>query len=79
MRDVTFVLTWRLTAGQNPDWKLDKVEVRNLQTGQAATFVCNKWLSQTKDDRMIERELFVDSADAAASFVHWRVCILVTF
>lgn len=79
MQDVTFVMTWHLPAGQYPDWKLDKVEVRNLQTGQAATFVCNKWLSRTKDDRMIERELFVDSADAAASFVHWTVRILVTF
>ncbi|CAF2821092.1 unnamed protein product [Rotaria sp. Silwood2] len=39
-------------------WHLEYVQIEDLQTGQIYVFPCNKWLSSTKDDRQIVRELF---------------------
>ncbi|CAF5092803.1 unnamed protein product, partial [Rotaria sp. Silwood1] len=39
-------------------WYLDYVKIDDIQTGETYMFICNKWLSSTKDDRKILRELF---------------------
>ncbi|CAF4924741.1 unnamed protein product, partial [Rotaria sp. Silwood1] len=39
-------------------WYLEYVKIDDIQTGGTYIFICNKWLSSTKDDRQILRELF---------------------
>ena len=38
-------------------WHLEYVKVEDVPTGHSYMFPCNKWLSSTKDDRQIVREL----------------------
>lgn len=41
----------------NTHWHLDSVEVQDLRSQKTYTFLCNKWLSKSKDDGQLVREL----------------------
>ena len=41
-------------------WHLESVKVEDLNTGRTFLFNCNKWLSLSKDDKQIVRELKVE-------------------
>merc|ERR1712136_470800 len=43
--------------GSRPDWYCDKVEVRNLDSGKVTVFHCDGWLSKTKGDKNLSREI----------------------
>ncbi|XP_071795423.1 lipoxygenase homology domain-containing protein 1-like [Asterias amurensis] len=43
--------------GSRPDWYLDKVHMRNMETGDLTVFKCGEWLSKTQSDKKIIREL----------------------
>ncbi|XP_022094211.1 lipoxygenase homology domain-containing protein 1-like isoform X2 [Acanthaster planci] len=43
--------------GSRPDWYLDKVHLRNMETGDLTVFKCEDWLSKTHSDKKIVREL----------------------
>ena len=45
-------------SGMGPGWKLDRIEVTNLRSGEATVFPCGRWLDVTEDDGKISRELF---------------------
>ena len=44
-------------AGFSPDWFLDKIEV-NDGGRKKASFICERWLSDSKEDKQLERTLF---------------------
>ena len=44
-------------------WHLEFIKVEDLSTGRSYLFSCNKWLSLSKDDKQIVRELKVDNTD----------------
>lgn len=39
------------------NWHLESIKVEDLSTGRSFVFNCNKWLSLSKDDKQIVREL----------------------
>jgi len=43
------------------NWHLEYVKVEDEQTGQTYMFPCNKWLSATKDDKQVLRELVCEN------------------
>ncbi|XP_071500737.1 lipoxygenase homology domain-containing protein 1-like [Diadema antillarum] len=43
--------------GSRTDWFLDKVTLRNMETGDLTTFKCEGWLSKTLGDKKTVREL----------------------
>jgi hypothetical protein len=45
-------------AGLSSDWFLDRVEVTDTRDRAKYTFLCERWLSKSKEDKQIERTLF---------------------
>ncbi|XP_029436484.1 lipoxygenase homology domain-containing protein 1 [Rhinatrema bivittatum] len=43
----------------NADWYLEKVEILNEDTEETYLFLCERWLSKKKEDKRIERILYV--------------------
>ena len=43
-------------SGLSADWFLDKIQV--IDGRDIYTFLCERWLSKTKEDKLIERTLF---------------------
>jgi len=43
--------------GLRSDWYLEKVELRNMDTGDLAVFHVSSWLSKTKDDRQLFKDI----------------------
>ena len=50
----------------NASWHLDSIKVEDLGKGKTFNFRCGKWLSLSKDDKQIARELIPDSAPSAS-------------
>lgn len=44
--------------GLRKHWLVDRVEVKDTQSGQTYNFPCNKWLSKIKEDGELQRDLF---------------------
>jgi hypothetical protein len=44
-------------SGLRKSWLLDRIEVKNMQTGRTVVFPCNKWLARDKEDGEIARDL----------------------
>ena len=40
------------------DWYLDRIEITNDRDRDKYTFLCDRWLSKSKEDKKIERSLF---------------------
>merc|ERR1712226_127966 len=54
--DLESVKVWHDGSGFGADWFLDKIVVTH--EGEETVFVCNKWLSDSKDDQKTERILY---------------------
>eukprot|EP00727_Mastigamoeba_balamuthi_P010665 m51a1_g6220 hypothetical protein (2032) ;mRNA; r:217273-223689 len=52
--------------GSAPGWFLERVEVRQLESGAAWAFACGRWLAADEDDRQITRVLTPDAPQAQA-------------
>ncbi|KAL7062668.1 hypothetical protein AAHC03_0509 [Spirometra sp. Aus1] len=52
--------------GHSPDWFLEKVIVEDLDRGQTYAFPCNQWLSDSRDDGLLVRDLHIGSSNAMA-------------
>lgn len=48
----------------NTHWHLEQVIVEDIERGQQYTFPCNKWLSLSKDDKQLVRELIPSDSGA---------------
>lgn len=62
---LTKLRVWHDNSGNlfgNSNWHLESIKVEDLSTGKAFTFNCNKWLSLSKDDKQIVRELKCDDS-----------------
>ena len=45
-------------SGISADWFLEKIEIRDRDHRDKYTFLCQRWLSKSKEDKLIERTLF---------------------
>jgi hypothetical protein len=45
-------------SGLSPDWFLDRIEITDKHDRSKYTFLCERWLSKSKEDKQIERTLF---------------------
>lgn len=43
----------------NADWYLDQVEVLDVDTEEVFLFLCERWLSRKREDRLIQRVFYV--------------------
>lgn len=43
----------------NADWYLDQVEVVDEDTEEVFLFLCERWLSRKREDRLIERVFYL--------------------
>ena len=50
-------------SGLGAAWMLDKVVVRNLETGEDTFFLCGRWFASDEGDGQLTRELAASSAD----------------
>jgi hypothetical protein len=57
--DVTRIHVRHDNTGVAPGWFLDRVEVRDEDSGRTWTFPCQRWLARHEDDGEIERLLDV--------------------
>nr|KAI8760088.1 lipoxygenase homology domain-containing protein 1-like [Biomphalaria glabrata] len=48
---------WHDNKGIGASWHLSSIKVEDEKTGKVYTFVCDKWLSKSEDDKQIIREL----------------------
>ncbi|XP_067839158.1 lipoxygenase homology domain-containing protein 1-like [Heptranchias perlo] len=54
----------------SPDWYLEKVEVIDVDLEENYLFMCERWLSKAKEDKRIERILFVKGYEGDRTSVH---------
>ncbi|XP_059505870.1 lipoxygenase homology domain-containing protein 1 [Stegostoma tigrinum] len=54
----------------SPDWYLEKVEVVDVDSEESYLFICERWLSKTKEDKKIERTLFVKGYEGDRSSIY---------
>jgi lipoxygenase homology domain-containing protein 1 len=51
------------------DWFLDRVEVIDPDNPEPYMFHCERWLAKKKDDRKLERNIFVKVCTNCSNFV----------
>ncbi|XP_043937953.1 lipoxygenase homology domain-containing protein 1 isoform X2 [Protopterus annectens] len=51
----------------NADWYLEKVEILDEDSEESYLFLCERWLSKKKEDKKIERTLYVKGYDGDRS------------
>ncbi|RNA20947.1 lipoxygenase homology domain-containing 1 isoform X1, partial [Brachionus plicatilis] len=66
--EITKLRIWHDNTGNllgNTHWHLDSVQIHDSTTGRVYKFECKKWLSKSKDDKQLVRELtpILDSRD----------------
>uniref|UniRef100_A0A672TZZ0 Polycystin family receptor for egg jelly n=1 Tax=Strigops habroptila TaxID=2489341 RepID=A0A672TZZ0_STRHB len=59
--DVCSLRVWHNNKGPSPGWFLSRAKVENMSTRKTWFFMCRKWLSLDKGDRLIERTFSVTS------------------
>ncbi|GFR73048.1 LOW QUALITY PROTEIN: polycystic kidney disease protein 1-like 1 [Elysia marginata] len=63
---------WHNNSGSSPGWYLRQAVVRDLNSGQAAYFLCQQWLAVDRDDGKVEREFTaVEGRNISFSMVFW--------
>uniref|UniRef100_A0A3B3V653 Lipoxygenase homology PLAT domains 1 n=1 Tax=Poecilia latipinna TaxID=48699 RepID=A0A3B3V653_9TELE len=62
----------------SPDWYLDQVEVFDLDTEEVYLFLCERWLSRKREDRLIERVFYVKVTDKYSHIHHDLILRSVT-
>ncbi|XP_053373889.1 polycystic kidney disease 1 like 1-like isoform X2 [Mercenaria mercenaria] len=60
------VQIWHNNFGPSPSWYLNRVIVRDLNTGNQYMFICEKWLAVEEQDGKVEREFMLQ--DGALQF-----------
>lgn len=55
--DIESIVIRHDNQGKYPEWKLDKVTIRNSITGKEWQFTCNCWIPDSKGDKRLERRL----------------------
>ncbi|GFN82419.1 polycystic kidney disease protein 1-like 2, partial [Plakobranchus ocellatus] len=63
---------WHNNCGTSPGWYLRQAVVRDLNTGQAAYFLCQRWLAVDRDDGKVEREFTsVEGRNITFNMIFW--------
>ncbi|RUS75939.1 hypothetical protein EGW08_016304 [Elysia chlorotica] len=63
---------WHNNSGSSPGWYLRQAVVRDLNSGQAAYFLCQRWLAVDREDGKVEREFTaVEGCHISFSMVFW--------
>ena len=65
---VQYLHVWHDNSGERPSWFLDHIYLRDIQTGESWTFLCNKWFALEEGDGKVDRRLFPISPSEAKSF-----------
>ena len=68
--DLKYLRIWHDNSGKGrfASWYLQYVLVRNVQTGEMTTFVCNEWLAVEYDDGLIDRLIPVAGKEQMRDF-----------
>ena len=66
--DLSHIKIWHDNSGENPQWFINKVVIRDPKTDTTWYFVCNRWLAAEREDGKIERVLYVSSTNEINSF-----------
>ena len=66
--DISHIKLWHDNSGDNPQWFLNKVVIREHKTDTTWFFVCNRWFAAERDDGQIERVLYVSTDKEINSF-----------
>ncbi|KFP35081.1 Polycystic kidney disease and receptor for egg jelly-related protein, partial [Chlamydotis macqueenii] len=57
--DICSFRVWHNNTGPSPSWFLSRAKVENMSTRKTWFFMCRKWLSLEKSDRLLERTFAV--------------------
>ena len=66
--DISHIKIWHDNSGENPQWFVNKIVIRETTSETAWHFVCNRWLAAEREDGKIERVLYVSSSSEVNSF-----------
>lgn len=66
--DLSHIKIWHDNSGDNPQWFVNKIVIRDPKTDTTWYFVCNRWLAAEREDGKIERVLYVSSPAEINSF-----------
>ena len=66
--DLSHIKIWHDNSGDNPQWFINKIVIRDPKTDTTWYFVCNRWLAAEREDGKIERVLYVSSPAEINSF-----------
>ncbi|KAF0312071.1 Polycystic kidney disease protein 1-like 2 [Amphibalanus amphitrite] len=68
--DLKYLRIWHDNSGKGrfASWYLQYILVRNVQTGEMTTFVCNEWLAVEYDDGLIDRLIPVAGKEQMRDF-----------
>ena len=66
--DLSHIKVWHDNSGDNPQWFINKIVIRDPKTDTTWFFVCNRWLAAEREDGKIERVLYVSSNAEINSF-----------
>lgn len=58
----------------SPSWYLEYVEIKDTTDNQTFMFHCERWLAKNKDDRKIERSVYVKVSGYSVSFSVSQLC-----
>lgn len=66
--DLSHIKIWHDNSGDNPQWFINKVVIRDPKTDTTWVFMCNRWLAAERDDGKIERVLYLSTSAEISSF-----------
>ncbi|XP_063443914.1 polycystin-1-like protein 2 [Mytilus trossulus] len=69
---LSFLRIWHDNSGKGKmrSWKLDQIQVSDIQTGERYFFLCDRWLAVEEDDGMVDRIIPVAGREDLAAFKH---------
>jgi hypothetical protein len=62
-------------SGIGPDWFLDGVKIKNERTGKEYTFGCGKWLSSSRSNAQLIRDLVPTGGEFTTDITTYRVTV----
>ncbi|KFQ37326.1 Polycystic kidney disease and receptor for egg jelly-related protein, partial [Merops nubicus] len=62
--DIYSLRIWHNNQGPSPSWFLSRATVKNMSTGKTWVFMCRKWLSLEKGERLLEQTFSVTNLEA---------------
>lgn len=66
--DISHIKIWHDNSGENPQWFVNKIVIRDATSDTTWHFLCNRWIAAEREDGKIERVFYASSTKEVNSF-----------